>query len=106
MPVHVIIKRKWKIGNPEKLFPLLKELRSQAKEQPGFLSSQTLRNSDDIKYYVVISRWESAKHWEKWLLSRERRDIQGKVDSLIGEKTFYEVFETVSVEGEVLSGKR
>jgi hypothetical protein len=31
------------------------------------------------------------------LHSKERRDIQGKIDSIIGEKTFYEVFEPVSL---------
>jgi hypothetical protein len=30
------------------------------------------------------------------LQSKERRDLQGEVDSLIGERTFYELFEPVS----------
>lgn len=106
MPVHVIIKRKWLTGKPEKLFPLLKEMRTRAEKQPGFLSSQTLRSVDDPKYFVVIGRWESAKHWEQWLLSKERRELQCKVDSLIGEKTFYEIFEVVGDDGKALPGKR
>ena len=35
MPVQVIIKRKWQVDKPGELLPLLTELRSLAKEQPG-----------------------------------------------------------------------
>ena len=35
MPIKVIIKRKWKIEQPEELFPLLTELRSHAQKQPA-----------------------------------------------------------------------
>lgn len=93
MAVQVIIKRKWQVDKPEKLLPLLAKLRSRAKEQPGYISSETLRSLEDPEDFLVISKWETVDDWKKWLLSRERRDIQGKVDSLIGEKTFYEIFE-------------
>jgi heme-degrading monooxygenase HmoA len=96
MSVQVIIKRKWQIGKPEELLPLLSELRSRAKEQPGYISSETLRSLEDPEDFLVISRWETADDWEKWLHSLERRQIQGKVDSLVGEKTFYDIFETIS----------
>ena len=96
MPVQVIIKRKWQISQPEDLLPLLTELRSRAKEQPGYISSDTLRSLEDPEDFLVISKWETADDWNKWVDSRDRRDLQGKVDSLIGEKTFYEIFETIS----------
>ena len=96
MPVQVIIKRKWQVVKPEKLLPLLTEIRSRAKEQPGYISGETLRSLDDPEDFIVISKWETVDDWQKWLHSKERRDIQGEVDSLIGEKTFYEVFEAVS----------
>jgi len=96
MPVQVIIKRKWQVDNPTELLPLLTELRSRAKEQPGYISGETLRSLDDPEDYMVVSKWETADDWKKWLQSKERRDLQGKVDSLIGERTFYEIFEAVS----------
>ena len=96
MAVKVIIKRKFKIDNPEELIPLLTELRIRAKEQPGYISSETLKSLDNPDDYMVFSKWETADDWKKWSDSKERRDIQGKVDSLIGEKTFYEIFEPVS----------
>ena len=96
MAVQVIIKRKFKVESPEELFPLLTELRIRAKDQPGYISGETLKNIDTSGNYLVISKWETADDWKKWFNSEERRDMQGKVDSLLGEKTFYEVFETMS----------
>jgi len=96
MPVKVIIKRKWKIEQPEELLPLLTEMRSHAQKQAGYISGETLRSLDDPEDYMVISQWETVDDWQKWLQSKERRDLQGRVDSLIGERTFYEIFESVS----------
>ena len=95
MPIQVIIKRKWQTDNPEALFPLLTEIRSLAQKQPGYISGETLRSLEDPEDYMVISQWQTADDWQKWLQSKERRDLQGKVDSLIGERTFYEIFEPV-----------
>ena len=96
MPIQVIIKRKWQTDKHEELITLLTELRSRAKNQPGYISGETLRSLDDPEDYMVVSKWETADDWQKWLQSKERRDLQGRVDSLIGEKTFYEIFEPVS----------
>ena len=96
MPVKVIIKRKWKIEQPEELLPLLSELRSQAQKQAGYISGETLRSLDDPGNFMVISEWETSDDWKKWSQSKERKDIQYKVDSLIGERSFYEIYETLS----------
>jgi heme-degrading monooxygenase HmoA len=98
MSIKVMIKRKWQVDKPEELLPLLAALRETAREQPGFISGETLRSLDDPEDFLVISIWETADDWNKWVQNKKRRDLQGKVDSLIGEKTFYEMFETVSME--------
>jgi len=92
MTVHVVIKRKLIINDPEKLIPLMKELSGRAKLQKGYISTDTLQSVDNPGEYLVVSRWETEEDWLSWFQSKERRDIQGKVDSLIGERTFYEVF--------------
>jgi len=96
MSVKVIIKRKWQVGRPQMLLPLLSKLRSLAKKQPGYISSETLRCTEDPEDFLVISEWETADDWKKWMLSKERRAVQGDVDTLIGEKTFYKIYETIS----------
>ena len=95
MPVHVVIKRKMIISHPEKLTPLLKDLSERAKRQEGYISTDTLQNIDDPGEYLVVSRWETEENWKVWFQSQERRDLQGKVDSLIGERTGYEIFKPV-----------
>jgi heme-degrading monooxygenase HmoA len=93
MAVKVMIKRKLKIVDPEELLPLLADLQKHAQEQPGYISSTTLRSLEDPEDFVVMSSWETAEDWKTWFSSKLRRDIQGRVDSLIGERTFYEIFE-------------
>jgi heme-degrading monooxygenase HmoA len=92
MPVYVIIKRKFRMNQPDKLIPMMNELKIRAKGQPGYLSTVTLQSAEDSEDYIVISQWETADAWNRWFVSKERRDIQSKVDSLIGERTFYEIF--------------
>jgi heme-degrading monooxygenase HmoA len=92
MAVHVVIKRKFKVSHPEKLIPLLSELHERAKVQEGYISTDTLQSLDNPEDYLVISKWETEENWKTWYLSKERRNLQGNVDSLIGERTFYETF--------------
>ena len=92
MAVHVVIKRKFQLRNPERLIPLLSELNERAKLQEGYISTDILQSLDTPEDYLVISKWETEENWKTWFNSRERRDLQGNVDSLIGERTFYEIF--------------
>ena len=92
MTVHVVIKRKFKMNQPEKLLPLLRELNSIARTQKGYISTDTLQSSENPDDYLVVSKWESEEDWSAWFQSKQRRDIQGDIDSLIGERTFYEIF--------------
>lgn len=95
MPVHVVIKRKFKMNQPEKLFPLLSELNNLAKNHVGYISTETLQSTENIEDYLVVSKWETEENWDSWFRSKERRDIQGQIDSLIGERTFYEIFKPI-----------
>jgi len=97
MAVLIISKRKFKINEIHKITPLLTELQILAKDQPGYISRETLKSHDNPGEYLVISRWKTADDWQSWFHNQERKEIQGKVDSLIGEKTFYEVFDPLSL---------
>lgn len=96
MAVHVIIKRKIKTNHPDEILPLLQELRARAEKQKGYISAETLQNIDSPDEILVVSKWETAEDWKFWFDSRERRELQGSVDSLIGERTFYEVFQPLA----------
>jgi len=96
MAIHVVIKRKYKVSNPEKLIPLLNELNERAKTQEGYISTKTLQSIENNDDYLVISKWETEESWQAWFKSKDRRNLQGNVDSLIGERTFYEIFRSVT----------
>ena len=96
MSIQVMIKRKLRIQKPKDLMPLLEELHTSAMEQPGYISGETLQSLENPDKYIVVSKWETAEDWDKWLKSKKRRDIQGRVDSLIGERTFYEIYKNIN----------
>jgi heme-degrading monooxygenase HmoA len=41
---------------------------------------------------LVISTWDSSDDWNKWATSQERNEVQGRIDSLLGSQTEYEIF--------------
>lgn len=93
MTVRVLIKRKVPDDKLEELSPLISQLRVLSTAQPGYISGETLRRVDKPGRSLVISKWKSADAWSKWLLSNERAPIQANIDSLLGEKTKYEIYE-------------
>lgn len=92
MPVTVISKRIFKIQKNDKLISLLGKLRKHAKRQKGFISRATFTNINDTVDNIVISEWKTEKHWKKWMERKEVKKIQGRIDTIIGEKTIFEVY--------------
>ncbi len=92
MQVKIISRRLFKLNHKEELIPLLKKLRELAEKQQGFISRGTYSSLNDPGEYIVISEWETADQWIEWMNLEEIRAIQGDIDSLIGEKTFFDVY--------------
>lgn len=96
MSVHVVIKRKFKMNQPDTLIPLLHELQVRAALQKGYQSTDILQSTENPEDFLVISKWDTEESWQAWYTSTERRELQGQVDSLIGERTFYEIFKALA----------
>ncbi len=92
MAVKILITRAVPQDKGREILVLFKKLRTLAISQPGYISGETLKSNDRPDVYLVISSWESAKDWEKWLLSKERQEIQNKIDAVLGGNTSYEMF--------------
>lgn len=92
MSAVILIKRKVPRGKESELVPLLIQLRALAVSQPGYISGQTLRRVDISGEYLVLSTWQSVESWETWLRSKQRNEIQERIDTILGEKTEYEVY--------------
>ena len=89
MAVKIIIKRRVSKDKEGQLLPLLIQLRALATTQPGYISGETLRNINDPEEYMVISTWQVLEDWERWAKSKQRAEIQDKIDALLGQKTEY-----------------
>ena len=92
MVIKVLIRRIIPDDRLDDLIPLFRQLRTLATNQPGYITGETLRRLDKPDEFLVISTWESPDDWRKWVVSQERNEIQGKIDTLLGGKTEYEIY--------------
>lgn len=92
MAVKVLIKRQIPVDKAREMIPLFKQMRIQANNQPGYISGETLRNVGDPEDYVVISTWQSEEVWKAWASSKDRTQIQEKIDALLGGTTDYGIY--------------
>jgi len=93
MTVKIFIKRKVSSGSIIELTILLKKLRSLTLSQSGYIYGETLKRVDSEDECMVISTWRSLEDWNAWLHNEQRITIQNDIDSLLGEKTDYSVYE-------------
>ena len=92
MAVKIIVRRRIPEGKEAQVLPLLLDLRSKAITQFGYISGETLRNVNDPEDYLIISTWKSVESWETWKTSKERGEIQSRIDPLLSGKTEYGVY--------------
>ena len=97
MAIQVLISRKIVIDKIKEVGNLMVELRSLARAQPGYISSESLRCIDppSDEAYLIRSTWQSIEDWKKWLNSEKRMAIQKKIDDLTQQKTEYKVYEAL-----------
>lgn len=76
-----------------KLYDLVMQLRQHVVNQPGYISGESLKSIDKPDVYLVISAWNGIDEWKAWLASEERAEIQNQIDTLLGKKTEYDIYE-------------
>jgi quinol monooxygenase YgiN len=92
MSVMIMIKRVFRMDQTNQLVPLLKELRAKSEKQPGFISRTTYSKLNDPGEFVVVMEWKTVDDWLKWMDSEDAKELQWQIDSIIGEKTFFDVY--------------
>jgi heme-degrading monooxygenase HmoA len=93
MAVKILIIRKVAADKASQLKELVMQLRSLSMKEPGYVSGESLKNVDRQNEYLVISTWDSLSAWKTWQSSKERAKVQDQIDTLLGQKTEYEVYE-------------
>lgn len=93
MAVKILIKRKVSADKAAQLRDLIMKLRMLVVKQPGYVSGESLQNMNKPDEYLVIGTWTGIEAWNAWLASKERAEVQDKIDALLGEKTVYESYQ-------------
>ena len=93
MAVKIFIRRVIAEEKINDLLPLFRHLRNLATNQPGYISGETLKRIDSPGKYLVISTWQSLDDWRKWVVSRERIEVQKEIDARIDVETVYEIYQ-------------
>ena len=92
MAVTVLIKRNVTPGNESLLAELYREMRSAALSQEGYIGAETLKRVDVTGELLIISKWQHIDDWSKWLVSKERRAYQERIDTLTSTETKFEIY--------------
>jgi heme-degrading monooxygenase HmoA len=92
MIVKVMIKRKIKEGKAREVFALLNKFRSQAMNQKGYVSGETLINHDNPREILVISMWQDMENWIRWREDAERKANESLLERWLEEPTVYQSY--------------
>ena len=91
--IRIHIRRKVPEGKADDLRLLINRLRGVTMGTPGYIAGETLKRMDKPGESLVVTKWQSEFYWEQWLQSKERAEIQDKIDRLLGSATKYEIYE-------------
>lgn len=46
---------------------------------PGFISGETLVDSNDPNHRITLANWRSEADWNRWYLSDDRRELMAEL---------------------------
>jgi len=91
--IKIHIRRKVPEDKVDDLKLLINQLRGVTMGTPGYVAGETLKRVDQPAESLVVTKWQSEFYWKQWLQSKERAEIQDKIDQLLGSETRYEIYE-------------
>jgi heme-degrading monooxygenase HmoA len=92
MNAKILIKRKFKKGKQKEVLALLRELRSGALNQPGYISGQTLTSTENPRTMMVIGTWQDMESWYNWKRNSMRQTLEQMLETYQVESTEYQEF--------------
>ena len=94
--IKVIIERQ--VKESKSLSPLLRELRAVAIHQPGYVTGETLADTEDKSIVAVIGTWRSLKDWKAWETSEARTRLYQLIEPLLVEKPRVRTYQIMATE--------
>ena len=92
MQAKILIKRKFKPGKKSEIIALLKELRSRALQQPGYISGETLASEGQPQTLMVIGTWQNMESWHNWKENDTRKTLEQMLTTYQEGSTEYQEF--------------
>ncbi len=92
MQAKILIKRKFIKGKKNEIISLLKELRSGALQQSGYVSGETLTSTEHPQTLMVISSWQDMESWQNWKENNTRITLDKMLESYQEGATEYQEF--------------
>lgn len=92
MIAKIIIKRRFVKENTPQILSLLNKMRSIALSQPGYISGETLMQSDYPENLAVICTWQSMANWHAWKNSEKRITYEAMLEIYQIRPTQYEEY--------------
>ena len=92
MIAKIIIKRRFAKENTPQILSLLNKIRSIAMHQPGYISGETLMQSEYPENLAVICSWQSMEEWRAWKDSEERKQYEEMLEIYQTRPTQYEEY--------------
>ena len=92
MNAKILIKRKFKPGKEKEIIAMLRELRSGALHQPGYISGETLTSTEDPQTMMVISTWQDIESWYNWKRNTTRQTLEQMLETYQVDSTEYQEF--------------
>jgi heme-degrading monooxygenase HmoA len=84
MMVRVIIEHQVKNAKDiERVIAIIRELRNEAMRRQGYITGETLVNTEDARNVLVISTWHELKNWQDWDTSETRIKITEGIKPLL-----------------------
>ena len=96
--IRVLIERHIKEGNRGNLVHLLREMRTVAMHQPGYVTGETLESTEDASIIAVLSTWRSLKDWKAWDKSGQRMKLYQQIEPLLVEKPKLSIYQVMAAE--------
>ena len=93
MAVKVFIKRHIKKDKTDEALELLREVRSHALKQPGYISGETLVNHYDSCNITIVSTWQTIDDWIRWQESDARSAREDQLEGLQEGPTNFEIYD-------------
>ena len=96
--LRIIIERHLKENKQEDLMPLLRELRTAALHQPGYITGEALVSVEDSTIVSTLSTWRSLEEWKVWEKSESRIKLHQKIEPLLIEKPKVSIYQVMATE--------